>query len=78
MGGLWDVSRVYVEEGGREDSALRDSGVYDACFGGGAVVGGVCLSASEVVGDEFDNGGWDVCVVQFLDEKCDVHCVEGF
>ena len=42
--------------------------MYDACFGGGAVVGGVCLSASEVVGDEFDDGGWDVCVVQFLDE----------
>ena len=58
---LWDVRRVYVEEGGREDSALWDSDVYDACFGSGAVVGGVCLSASEVVGDEFDDG-WRGCL----------------
>ena len=42
------------------------------------IVGGVCLSAFDVIGNEFDVDGRDVCVVEFVDECVNVDGVKSF
>ena len=39
---------------------------------------GVCFAAFDVVCNVFDNGVWDICLVQFMCECVYVDCVKCF
>ena len=42
------------------------------------VVFSACLPSFDIVCDEFDDGVWNVCLCEFVNEKVYVHCVESF
>jgi len=55
----WYVCHVSVEKGRGEYTPLWDSGFEVVLFAGGIAVCGESLSAFEVVGEEFEDGGGD-------------------